>query len=385
MHLLMLPSFYDDPDQPLCGNFFREQAVALADAGARVGVVYVEPRSLRRLRPGALRESRFQIREYRDNGIQELRLHGWNTFTGSVTGGRVWARLTLWLFDRYRERFGMPDLIHAQNALYAGYAAALIRERYGIPCVVTEHHSAFLKGPLSPARQAIAERAFQGAAAVITVSTALARAVASYLQKQVPLVIPNLVDTDFFTPAPGRPPDSPFTIVAVGRLVPEKRFDLLIEAFAVHAGIFPESRLLIGGDGACRRHLERLAEQSGVGHRITFLGSLDREGVRQLLSTAHLVVVSSDVETFCIVIIEALSMGVPVVATRCGGPEDIITDACGLLVPPDDREELARAMGTMERERARFNVSRVRERAVTFYDRTVVAGQLLALYQEVVS
>src|SRR5512136_2120549 len=109
MHVLMLPSFYSDPDQPLCGSFFRDQALALSAAGIAVGIAYVEPRSLRRFRPGAVASSHFQVREYDDHGVRELRMHGWNTLDRTRQGGMVWAWLTLGLYERYVGRCGTPD------------------------------------------------------------------------------------------------------------------------------------------------------------------------------------------------------------------------------------------------------------------------------------
>jgi len=385
MHVLMLPSFYSDPDQPLCGSFFRDQALALSAEGVTVGIAYVEPRSLRRFRPGAVANSHFQIREYDDHGVRELRMHGWNTLDRTRQGAMVWAQLTLGLYERYVQRCGTPDLLHAHNALYAGYAASLIAGRHGVPYLVTEHHSSFLDGGPPVNRHDLIRRAYGGASWVIAVSSALERAVTPFTSCGRQVIIPNLVDTDFFAPPECEPAAEPYTIVTIARLVAGKRIDLLIRAFAAcharNAGV----RLVIGGDGPCRGELEETCRHLGIRELVTFSGALTRKGVRDLLRSAHLFVLPSSVETFGIVLIEALATGVPVVATRSGGPEEIVTDSCGLLVAPDDVEGLELALRRMHEERGRYGRAGLRARAVESYGHRAVAGRLVRLYGEVLA
>src|SRR6266487_318289 len=138
-HVLFLPSFYSDPDKPLLGSFFKEQAQAVRKAGLTVGVAYVEPRRLRALRIGALKENHGQITSCEEDGLPTTRLRGWNPLLQSVPGGLVWSLATRFLVGRYVMRFGRPDVIHAHNAHWAGFAAYQIWRRSGIPYVVTEH------------------------------------------------------------------------------------------------------------------------------------------------------------------------------------------------------------------------------------------------------
>ena len=74
LHVLMLPSWYHTPDRPWHGTFFENQALALARAGARVGVAFAEVRSLRTLSPAAIWQSHFQTTSSEDRGVTCLRL-----------------------------------------------------------------------------------------------------------------------------------------------------------------------------------------------------------------------------------------------------------------------------------------------------------------------
>ena len=385
MHVLILPSYYSDPDQPLCGSIWRGEALALCRAGVTVGVAYCEARSLRRFRPGAVAKSHFQVREYDDSGIRELRMHGWNPLSGTRLGGMAWSRLMLDLYRRYVRRFGTPDLLHAHNALYAGYAAAQIAEQQGVPYLVTEHHSSYLAGGPPDNRRDLVTRAYGGASRVIAVSSALDRAISPFTSRDKQVVIPNLVDTDFFTPPETEPAGEPFTILVIARLVAEKRIDLLIGAFGALCGRNGTIRLVIGGDGPCRGALEEQCRLMGIRDRVTFTGALGREGVRNALRSAHLFVLPSAFETFGVVLIEALATGLPVIATRSGGPEDIVTGSCGLLVECGDREGLEGALNFMFENRDRYHRPPSRDVAVENFGSRAVAGKILQVYRDVLA
>ena len=117
-------------------------------------------------------------------------------------------------------------------------------------------------------------------------------------------------------------------VLALGRLHPNKGFDLLIEALAATRDI----TLWIAGDGPLRSNLERLASRLGIAGRVRFLGW--REDVPRLLAAADLLVCPSLHEPLGNVVIEAWSAGLPVVATASDGPAGLIRDSeNGILVP----------------------------------------------------
>jgi glycosyltransferase involved in cell wall biosynthesis len=132
--------------------------------------------------------------------------------------------------------------------------------------------------------------------------------------------------------------------LALGRLHPNKGFDLLLEALAATRDV----RLWIAGDGPMRPPLERLASRLGIADRVRFLGW--REDVPALLASADLLVCPSLHEPLGNVVIEAWSAGLPVVATASDGPAGLIEDGeSGVLVPlPGEpgggAEALARAI-----------------------------------------
>ncbi len=287
------------------------------------------------------------------------------------------------LVDRYVRGFGRPDILHAQATLWAGVAASHISRRVGIPFVITEHSTDFARGALASWEEPIAARALQEAAAVCAVSANLAGRLRGMVPHLDVKVVPNMVDTEFFSALPSHRPTSPYVFFCVGNLLQRKRFDVAIRAFAE---AFPNEAailLRIGGSGPEASSLARLAEQLGVSDKIQFLGGLSRVQVRDEMRSADAFVLCSSVETFGVVVAEAQSVGLPAVVTECGGPEEIVSESTGLRVAPDDVAALSRALGEMYEFRTEWasRAGSIRESTRRRFDSAAVAERILSCYE----
>lgn len=156
-------------------------------------------------------------------------------------------------------------------------------------------------------------------------------------------VVPNGVSREALARR-GAATGSSRTVVAAGRLDPQKGFDLLIPAFAQATRKFPDWSLKILGEGPERPRLERLVDAEGVGGRVTFPGTV-RDPFRHLQEAA-VFALSSRYEGFPNVLLEAMTLGLAVVAADCPcGPAEIVRDGVdGLLVDPDSVSALARGL-----------------------------------------
>jgi glycosyltransferase involved in cell wall biosynthesis len=382
VHVLLVPSWYPTPDRPWSGIFIENQALALARAGARVGVVFVEQRSVRALSLSRLRESHFQTVCSANQDVTVLRMKAWNTFAQTRLGAKLWVALSGRLVKAYVDRFGIPDVLHAHVALWAGTVGIRMRRALGRPCVVTEHSSQILRGDVDSAERREAARVYREADAVLAVSQGLLAAVGSLARVQLGGVVPETVDFEFFTLPPVPRHRTPFTFVSVSNLVMGKRVDILIRAFARALRACPAIRLVIVGTGADAPGLQRLARDCGVEPHVEFTGGLPPDGVRERLWSANAMVLSSAFETFGMVLVEALATGIPVIATRCGGPDEIVEPGLGLLVERDDEEGLANAM-VVTTERS-YSETALRERALARFGLGSVAEQLLRVYDAVI-
>lgn len=384
MHVVLLPSWYPGEQDPGNGIFFREQAQALAASGLRVGVVapllYGLRAGFRHLwRPTPARECQF-------SGVTELT-------QPQVLPGAAGARLRCdrflragdALFERYLQDHGKPDLLHAHGALYGGALAQRLSARHRIPYLVTEHSSLFLGQSLSAWQRACAGAVYADAAALLAPSASFNRVLAArYPRIGGWLTVPNLVHDGFFALPLARSADATCRFLAIGSLVPGKGFDVLLAAFAEARAGGRRLQLVVVGGGPLEMRLRAQSAALGIAEVVDFRGQLPREAVLAAMATADCLVHASRKETFGLVVAEALAAGLPVVATRCGGPEDILWPGAGLLVAVDDVAALADAMAAVCDDRRQFDRAAIREACRARYSAAVVAGQLRAIYASVV-
>lgn len=379
LHVLMLPSWYYRPERPWHGIFFENQALALARAGARVGVAFAEMRSLRSFSAAALRESHFQTASSEDRGVTTLRMHSWNPMAQTASGAMIWCALSRWLVRQYARRFGIPDIIHAQAAHWAGPVAVDSAMDLSRPCVVTEHSTAVLRGALRADERRHAIEVYREAGAVLAVSRALATAINSLAGISRCEVLPNFIDFQFFTLPPVPRRQEPFTFLCVCNLINlHKRVDRLVRAFTRVCAVRPQSRLVIVGEGPDEMALRALARECGVTGQVEFAGGLNAIGVRQRLWEANAFVLPSAFETFGVVFVEALATGLPVISTRSGGPEDFVEPDLGVLIDQDDQAGLADAM--VEVASRAFSAEHLRDRVARRFSFETLAPELLGVY-----
>lgn len=202
--------------------------------------------------------------------------------------------------------------------------------------------------------------------------------------------VENGVDSDRFRPDADRKPHENVNVIYVGRLVDWKRVDLLLEACGKLIGKV-NFWLHIVGDGPLRAALDKQVRQLSLTSRVKFHGWLSHAAAAKLMASADVMVLPSMRECGGAVVLEAMASGLPVIATKWGGPVDYITDDTGVLVPPATPKEfvteLANAIMFMARnQQVRVKMGQsARLRAQTVFDWRIKAKALLKIYDDVVS
>lgn len=386
MHILWIPSWYPTAEDPIMGIFFKEQAIALMEEGHQVGVIYPEMRPLKQLAWSLAKKNRFQITHAVEDGLPTYRLHGWNLFPKMEQIKRqVWIKNSFKLAKKYFKDYGQPDLIHAHSTFWGGMAAHAISKKFSIPYVVTEHQDVFLHGKIfskdfsSCWTKPYINDTLNKASGVIAVSQQLMNCLQSFMHEQ-PIVIPNSVDTHFFSLPATRPEAKPFRFLTVANLIPIKNIELLLRSFQKVREKDPSICLEIVGDGEERARLEAISAQLGLTQSVIFSGKMiERSLVRKAFHRAHAFVLPSNFETFGVVLIEALSTGLPVIATKAGGPQDIVSEKVGKLISPGNAEELSQAM--LYIRHTPYDSNTIRQHAVHLFDKKKVAASLVTEYQ----
>jgi GalNAc-alpha-(1->4)-GalNAc-alpha-(1->3)-diNAcBac-PP-undecaprenol alpha-1,4-N-acetyl-D-galactosaminyltransferase len=218
----------------------------------------------------------------------------------------------------------------------------------GIPVYVTEHND-----PKLCANGEIWETlrfwAYPRAAKVISVSQGVDRSFEGIPTRKRTIIynpVTRQVPNGPLPVIPGADPHRPW-ILSMGRLCPQKGYDLLIPAFAKLAARHPDWQLVILGEGADRAQLETLRDKLGMQDRIFLPGAV--QDVAAVLHQAKLFVMASRFEGFGMAHCEAMSCGLPIVVTDCdSGPREIVRhNVDGLLIDPNSIDALVKGMDTL--------------------------------------
>jgi glycosyltransferase involved in cell wall biosynthesis len=381
--ILVWPSTYPTEASFVSGIFTREQAEVLSRR-YDVAVAMARVPSWRLMLKG---RDRPRTMEGTDNGLPMFRQEAVAPPRSFFLRVMFYRLLAERLFARVIDRWGRPDLVHAYMIYPAGWTAVRIAGRHGIPVVLTEYTGPFSVHLETRLQQRLARETLDSIHHLVTASPGLAREVESFcpVRRVSPLGI--MVKTAFFVPPGEAPPPGERTrFLTVALLDPAKGIHNLIEALHLLAKKgYTNCELWIGGDGPARSSLEAQARRLGVESRCRFLGLLKPDEVKSWMQRCDVFVLPSLVETFGVVIGEAMACGKPVIATRCTGPEFIITEENGLLVGIDDSEDLAAAMEKVLTGGARFEADAVRRSVTSRFGEEVYLENLSRIYESVLA
>jgi teichuronic acid biosynthesis glycosyltransferase TuaC len=292
------------------------------------------------------------------------------------------------LAQRLRREFPF-DLIHAHFTYPDGVAAVRLGKRFGVPVIITEQN------PWGPwmNENAIVRRRSIWAARECTFQIAISKAVRQSIvrlagESEKLRVIPDAVDGSVFALAAKEASPVANQIVFVGAIRPVKGVDVLIRSLRLLADRGRRVKLVLVGESFYKRYqkeynrLQQMAGDLELQDQICFAGKQPLTELVRTIQESALLVLPSHAESFGMVLVEALACGTPVVATKCGGPEDIVNDHVGALVPPDDPESLARAIGNVLDRRREFDPAKLRSYALENFGLESVGLRVAGLYHE---
>jgi glycosyltransferase involved in cell wall biosynthesis len=298
--------------------------------------------------------------------------------------------LALWQLWRTIRRLAV-DIVHTHSSK-AGFLGRLAARAAGIRHVIHTPHGHVFAGYFSPATTrlfTVLERlAAHWTDRIVTLSDEEAR---DHLRLGIGrpeqfVTVPSGVPLEVVRAATPAPLVSGGPVVGtVARLVPVKGLQYLLEAAPGILRQVPEARFLLVGDGELRSPLEAQARSLGLTDRVTFAGF--REDVPSVLAGMDVVVLPSLNEGMGRVLVMAMALGKPIVATRVGGVAELLGDGeAGVLVPARDAAALASAITALLRDppRARALGEAGRRRAPRYGADTMIAS-LVKLYREVIA
>ncbi|MBJ6522226.1 glycosyltransferase, partial [Enterobacter cloacae] len=327
MNILVIPSWYPNPKLKTQGLFFRDQALALSKKH-NVDVIYCH------------RGASFYNKEYNDNGLN-THFWGYRLRAGKYIGMLIRVLIFIVMFIKYQKN-RQVDVIHCHSVAFnqdgsAGIAGVIIGRLFSKPVIITEHATVFKSKNYGYVEKKIMQWALKNASTLVTVSDGLKENLLEFTNRKDIHTIPNTMDIKLFEKKKGikqTTSEGEINICSVGYLMQKKGFDRLILAFEKIKGKYDiPFKLKVIGDGPDFTALKEMIETKGLESNIELLGELSKDEIAYHMSQSDVFILLSRVETFGVVVIEALASGLFCIATKSGGPEYIIkNDTLGELL-----------------------------------------------------
>lgn len=307
-----------------------------------------------------------------------------HSFVGLLTYWSIVRKI-----DRYRKEFPF-DLIHAHFTYPDGYVAARLAKRYNVPFVITEHAAWIPWMDDYPKVKQQAVWAAKQSAAVIAGSHYLADTISHFTAQTEKInVIPIGVNTACFRPSKETGQKKAGQILYVGRIHTTKGVDVLFRAISLLAKKHNNIRLvIIGGNLGFNNYqiqennMRQLADELEINPYLEFAGMQPPENVVRIMQQSAMLVLPSRRETFGTALIEAIACGTPVVATKCGGPEDFVTEDVGVLVEKEDPQSLANGIEKVLLQPQAYSADRLHQYAGSGFSWQYVAEQTDKIYRQ---
>jgi glycosyltransferase involved in cell wall biosynthesis len=279
------------------------------------------------------------------------------------------SRLLVPTGQRWRQIVSFaPDIIHTHTFLGAGLEALSAARHLDIPIVGTNHWAIGEFGGYTPFSARFftkvsvraVTRYYNHCAMVTGPSHSVIDEMCTHGLRRPHCVVSNPVDTALFSPVSDADREtlkqtfgfSHSTIVYAGRLANEKKIDVLIRALPLIARQAPDVMLVLAGHGSARRRLEHLAHDLGAGARVRFTGTLNKTALADVFHAADIFAIASTSETQSMVLIQAMSAGLPVVGARWRALPEYIDAQSGFLAQPDNHEDFASKLAQLLRSPA---------------------------------
>ena len=284
---------------------------------------------------------------------------------------------------------GVPNLVHVHVLLRTSLFALYIHLFRNIPFVITEHWSIYKpekKLFTNPIRRFLSRVVIRKAKAVTTVSKDLQIGMQfQKLRNSRYLIIPNVVDIDAFKVKKQHPE----TIQALHISEfneHDKNVSGILRVFSRLAENNVPIKLNIIGYGDYEKRLHVLAKELGLWNKnVYFLGKRYQHEVVSAFKESAFFILFSHYESQSCVTIEALATGTPVIATNVGGIPEIVSSKEGILVSPDNEDELYEGIMNMINDYKKYDPAKLREKVAEKFSTTTIQNQFNQLYQSIIS
>lgn len=378
----MFSAWYPTKEDMLLGNFVQNHAKAIATL-ADVIVIHPIP-SKNKTRT---------IEEKNNNSFHEIFVT-YPIIKQSILNK---SRLFLSIMKSYRigiqyaiKKYGLPDICHVHIITKNILPAIQLQYKYNIPFIITEHWSRYLpenEDFNNKIQQWMVKFFAKKAVAITTVSPILANAMQKLGIKNQYFIIPNILDENIFRLNNTLPNnDEQKSILMIIHFDDNsKNWKDVISTIALLSKKRKDFRLDIIGDGKEKPLAIQLVEKLQISNFVCFHSTIPNENIPEYFHKCCFSLLFSNFETQGLVLIESLACGKPIVASRLPAIEQSIGTENGILVEPQNKQELLFALDSMLDKYKDYSPENLRQYAINRYSTSIIAQQFIDLYSKVLN
>ena len=380
LHVLFFSSWYPNQKNNLLGIFVKRHAQAVA--------LFHQVTILHTIADDTMKVGEFRIEKNESQNLNEVIVHygrnanlkGW---LKSFKNFKLLKKHYQFGAQKVLDWYGKPDIAHLNIPWPIGSIALNICKKWKIPMAVTEHWTGYHPEDgryRGFAMKQMTAKVIRKAAFVAPVSEQLMKAMQKHGLKGKYQVVGNVVDTELFKPAVSRLETLKLLHVSVLDDA-QKNVTGLLRAFKKVHLKHPEVELVIVGGGPDESAIKRLSNELGLTFRgVSFTGRLEGQALAAAYANASALILNSRYENQPVVMLEALSCGIPVIAPSIGGIPEVINETNGILFKPNDESQTEKGMLQWLENHSKYNRDDIRREAIQKFSYKSIGKQLSDLY-----
>jgi glycosyltransferase involved in cell wall biosynthesis len=284
-----------------------------------------------------------------------------------------------------KKLYGNISLIHAHVSFPAGWIAYKLSKKYNIPYIITEHMGPFPLRTFLKFGRPINQiyKSINNANAVLCVSESHSNNMKQFgFNNQI--VISNMVDENIYKPLFKYKTSSKINFLTVCNMVQGKGIEDLLQAISLWNPPPDSVQFTFIGSGDALNMYKNLATKLKLDDLVLWKGPVNRSELPSYFSNTDIFVLASKYESFGMVYLEAIACGIPIIATRCGGPNDIVSKNNGILVDVGDISMLSESLQIMSKNYLSYSKEIIRNEFLKIFSKDIIINKILNIYKNVI-
>lgn len=378
MNILFLSSWYPNKTTPTNGDFVQRHAQAVSTKHT-VTVLHVAYDS-------TLTHTRIQINEeISENLYQRIVYFSLPSYFSFLK--KIWfIFIYLQQYKIITKKRGTPSIIHANVLFPIGIVAIILQKIYSIPVVVSEHWHGYLSESghvIAPFQLRIIRYLAKHVQAMMPVTQHMQKSLQKLHIGHTYYVVPNVVDTQIFSPQPSKRNPNQFDFIHISTLKDDtKNVSGILRAAAQLYEIRKNFKLNIISENI-NKELEEYVNTLQIKHIVTFCGYKNRTELAEMMQESIALILFSNYESLPCVIVEAFASGLPVISTHVGGISEHLNSDKGILIPKGDETALVNAMKTVLENHTTYNAELLAGYAQQEFSYNAIAEKFDAVYTQI--